>query len=84
MVDYIYHFHNTLSMKKEIVLVKFGKRLREERLKRGMSQEKLAELADVNRNYIGIIERAEKSVTLRNMVKIAKALKIRVKDLVDL
>jgi transcriptional regulator with XRE-family HTH domain len=71
-------------MKKEAALVKFGIRLREERLKRGLSQEKLAELADVNRNYIGIIERAEKSVTLRNMVKIAKALKMCVRDLVHL
>ena len=70
-------------MKKEPGLIKFGIRLRKERLKRGFSQEKLAELADVNRNYIGIIERAEQSITLRNIHKIAKALKLQVRDLID-
>ncbi|MBF0571336.1 MAG: helix-turn-helix transcriptional regulator [Candidatus Omnitrophica bacterium] len=60
-------------MGKEI-LIKFGRRIRQERLKIGMSQEKTAELADLHRNYIGLIERAEKNVTLLNVEKIAKAL----------
>jgi transcriptional regulator with XRE-family HTH domain len=61
-------------MGKEI-LIKFGRRIRQERLKFGMSQEKIAELADLHRNYIGLIERAEKNVTLLSVEKIAKALK---------
>lgn len=61
-------------MGKEI-LIKFGRRIRQERLKFGMSQEKIAELADLHRNYIGLIERAEKNVTLLSIEKIAKALK---------
>jgi transcriptional regulator with XRE-family HTH domain len=47
-----------------------------------LSQEKLAEKADVHRNYIGEIERAEKKATLETLAKIAKALGVRLRDLV--
>lgn len=69
-------------MKKEII-AQFGKRVREERLKQGISQERLGELARVHRTYIGMIERAEKNITLTNMHKIAKALQRKVSDFVD-
>lgn len=46
-----------------------------------MSQEKLAEKTDLNRNYIGEIERAEKKITLETLEKIAKALGVQVRDL---
>lgn len=59
----------------ENILIVFGKRVREERKKQGLSQEKLAELAGLHRTYIGMIERAEKNITIVNMEKIAKALK---------
>jgi len=65
------------------ILKQFGKRVREERLKRGISQERLGQLAKVHRTYIGMIERAEKNITLTNMEKIAKALGMRVNNLVD-
>ena len=61
-------------MAKSTVLLKFGERVREERTKRGLSQEQLAELAGVHRTYIGMIERAEKNITLESIVKVAKAL----------
>jgi transcriptional regulator with XRE-family HTH domain len=64
--------------------VKFGKKVREERLKLGLSQEALAEKAGVHRTYIGMIERAEKNITLENIEKIAKALRISLKDLFSL
>lgn len=67
-------------MKKEI-LIRFGKRVREERLKLGLSQEELASRAKVHRTYIGMIERAEKNITLENIEKIAKALKISIANL---
>ncbi|MHC4104747.1 MAG: helix-turn-helix domain-containing protein [Planctomycetota bacterium] len=54
------------------------RRIREER---GFSQETLAALAGLHRAYIGQIERGEKNVGLKNLVKIAKALEIDVKDL---
>ena len=69
-------------MKKE-VLIKFGNRVREERLKQGISQEDLAEKANVHRTYIGMIERAEKNITLSNIEKIALALGLRPKDLLN-
>lgn len=58
------------------VLRLFGERLRELRNERGLSQERLAELAGLDRNYIGQIERAERNVALVNIVRIAKALEI--------
>lgn len=65
------------------ILKHFGARVREERAKKGISQERLGELAKVHRTYIGMIERAEKNITLTNMEKIARALGKRVGDLVD-
>lgn len=65
------------------LLIKFGRRVRDERLKRGLSQEKLAALAKVHRTYIGMIERAEKNITLSNMEKIARALDIKISDLIN-
>lgn len=67
-------------MKKEI-LVKFGEKIRTERMKLGLSQEELAARANVHRTYIGMIERAEKNITLENIGKIAKALKISIAEI---
>jgi len=50
-------------IKKEI-LIKFGKKVRDERVKLGLSQEALAARAGVHRTYIGMIERAEKNNVL--------------------
>ena len=50
---------------------------------RGLTQEKLAELAGLHRAYIGQIERGEKNIGLRNLEKIAKALKVDIRVLVD-
>jgi len=58
-----------------------GFRIREVRQERGLSQEKLAALADLHRAYIGQIERGEKNIGLKNLEKIAKALGVKIKDL---
>lgn len=63
------------------ILKQFGLRVREERLKRGYSQETLAAKAGVHRTYIGMIERAEKNITLENIEKLAKALELTVSEL---
>lgn len=63
--------------------VTFGRRVREIRLQRGLSQEKLAELADLHRNYVGGVERGERNVSLLNIVKIARGLNIRPTRLVE-
>lgn len=67
-------------MESNEVLVRFGKRVREERLKQGLSQEEFADRAGVHRTYIGMIERAEKNITLLNIEKIAKALEINIAE----
>lgn len=66
-------------MKREI-LIKFGKKVRAERDKLGFSQEELASRAGVHRTYIGMIERAEKNITLENIEKVAKALNLKLSD----
>ncbi|MGB0523436.1 MAG: helix-turn-helix domain-containing protein [Flammeovirgaceae bacterium] len=68
---------------KKDILVKFGEKVREIRKEKGLSQEELAHKADLHRTYIGMIERAEKNITLINIEKIAKALEKKVIDLFD-
>jgi transcriptional regulator with XRE-family HTH domain len=48
----------------------------------GLSQERLAEKADLHPNYIGEVERGEKTISVDALVRIAKALKVRVAVLV--
>jgi transcriptional regulator with XRE-family HTH domain len=67
-------------MKSE-VLIKFGKRIKQLRDERDISQERLGELAKVHRTYVGMIERGEKNITLSNIEKFAKALKVPIQDL---
>ena len=63
------------------ILKQFGQRVREERLKQGLSQEALAEKAGVHRTYVGMVERAEKIITLTNIEKFAKALGVDISRL---
>jgi len=73
-----------LSTMKREILVKFGNKVRERRTALGLSQEELASRAGVHRTYVGMIERAEKNITLENIQKIAKALEIPLDKLMDL
>ncbi|APM40173.1 helix-turn-helix domain-containing protein [Clostridium kluyveri] len=58
--------------------IALGKRIREERLKLRLTQEKLAEDVDVSSSYVGQIERGEKSVTLDTLIRITKRLGVTV------
>ncbi|MBI4843100.1 MAG: helix-turn-helix transcriptional regulator [Nitrospirae bacterium] len=58
----------------------FGQRLRKLRKEHGLSQEELALSCRLDRTYIGGVERGERNISLINIVKIAKALKITPKD----
>lgn len=61
----------------------FAKRVRELRQERGWSQDDLADEAGLHRTYIGTVERAEQSITLDSVEKIAKAFKVSVKELFE-
>ncbi len=54
----------------------FGKALRVLRERRGISQEKLAESANLHRNMVGLLERGRRNPSLATIVKLAKALRV--------
>ena len=56
------------------VKVLFGERVRELRQDRGWSQEEFAARAELDRSYVGCIERGERNVSIENICKIADAL----------
>ena len=71
-------------MKADIqILREFGLRIQQERKKLGMSQEELAFRAGMHRTYIGMIERAERNITLSNIKKLADALQLNIQDLFE-
>lgn len=57
-------------------LVRLGAAIRTVRKAKGLSQEALAELADIDRSYMGGIERGEHNLAIMNLLKIADALEI--------
>lgn len=63
-------------------MVAFGKRVREVRKSKGISQEKLAEMAGIDRSYMGNIERGEKNITLKKIYEICDALGIDITILI--
>jgi transcriptional regulator with XRE-family HTH domain len=69
-------------MKKPQVL--FGKKLSMVRKERGISQERLAELAGIHRNYVGMVERGMQSPSLNLIVDFAHALKVKPVELFEL
>lgn len=65
----------------EPALKKFGDNVRSRREAQDLSQEQLAERADLDRTYISGVERGVRNLSLNNVVRIAKALKISASDL---
>lgn len=61
----------------------FGKRIRELRQARGISQEELAFISDLHRTYISDVERGNRNISLDNISKIAMALDVALKDMFD-
>ncbi len=74
--------HTLISMIADSeILNRFGENVRILRKQLGISQEELAHKANLHRTYIGMIERAEKNITLINIQKIANALEVSIEDL---
>ncbi len=63
------------------IQMSFGKSVRKLRQKRKLSQEKLAEICGLHTNYIGRIERGQQNISLQNIEKIARGLKVRLREL---
>ena len=61
----------------------FARNVRRLRIERGLTQERLAALTELHRTYIGSIERAERNVSIDNMARIARALKVSLAALLE-
>ncbi|MBN71296.1 MULTISPECIES: helix-turn-helix domain-containing protein [Gimesia] len=69
--------------KRKDILKRFGERVRELRKEQGYSQENFAYACELDRTYVGGIERGERNVALRNIERIADTLGISVAELMD-
>ena len=67
-------------MEKEVI--KFGQKLRENRLKKKLSQNNIARVLGIHRSYISELERRVRNLSLLTIQKVAKAININVKDLI--
>lgn len=60
----------------------FAGNVRKLRLERGLSQEKLAEMTDLHRTYVGSVERGERNISIDNMERLALALGAKLAEMV--
>lgn len=69
------------NRKRTSIRVAFGLEIRRRRHALDLSQEELAEKAELHTNYVGSVERGERNIALENIVALAKALECSPKDL---
>ena len=72
---------NLSQRRQHPALVALGETIRETRLQQGVSQEKLALLAEIDRSYVGRVERGDNNVAVLTLLKLAQALHISLADL---
>jgi transcriptional regulator with XRE-family HTH domain len=72
-----------LMKKRAEILKQFGERVRELRLKAGLSQEAFADKCDLDRTYVGGIERGERNLSLKNIARVAAALELPISKLFE-
>ena len=72
-----------MNVKNKNTVQKLGQKIRIERQKRKISQEQLAELADLNRNFVGMVERGETNITVKNLEAIANAFEMEIRNLFE-
>ncbi len=73
----------TYTRDEKAFLVQIGNRIRKLRIEADLSQEKLAFESELDRTYIGSVERGERNISVINLRKIAKALKYKTADLLN-
>lgn len=67
-------------MKNEDVKRQFGESVRKLRKAAGLSQEELADLAELDRSYVGCVERGERNLSIENVCRLAKAMGVSPSD----
>ena len=70
-------------MRNEVALSIFGKNVKVLRNKKQISQEKLAELSELDRTYISSVERGQRNISILNIIKIADALDVTINSLLE-
>ncbi len=68
---------------KNKILVDFGKKIKQLRIRKNLTQDELANLAKVHRTYVGMVERGEKNITLITIHKFLSALNINITELIN-
>lgn len=74
---------NPSRCRRSAPLLALGRAIRRSRQERGVSQEELALLAEVDRSYVGRIERGDNNVAILTLAKLAKALGVTVAKLLE-
>ncbi len=68
-------------MDKDVLLKKFGKNVKIERIKKDLTQEQLAEIMNVSQNYIANIERGKANMSLAKIYELSKFLNVNIEKL---
>lgn len=74
----------TYTIEDKELLQKVGERIRHFRIEAGLSQEKLSFECNLDRTYIGSVERGERNIAIINLNKLAKALNVSISELLEM
>lgn len=72
-----------MNKEDKVILKAFGEKIRLYRKDKGVSQEELGNMAGLDRTYIGSVERGERNISLVNIHRIANALSVKVRELIE-
>jgi transcriptional regulator with XRE-family HTH domain len=67
----------------EDILKQFGKRIKDLRINNKWSQQDLADVSGFHKNYVGMVERGERNISLKNIEVFAKSLNVKMSNLLE-
>ena len=70
-----------MQFEQKNIKIEFGRQVRKLREERGLSQEQLADLCELDRTYVGGVERGERNVSLINIIRLSHGLEVEAKEL---